>query len=278
MLLGTLQNNLIDILSNASIEDAKLETNLIIGFVTKQPHLQLNKQQELSRHTVKQITKLARKRSKHIPLQYLFKSVEFYNTTLKVNKNVLIPRPETEFLCEMVAKNIKATTNYANVLDLCCGSGAIGIALLKNCECQVTLSDVSKKALKVAKKNTALNNVRAELVRSNLFENVHQKYNVIVSNPPYIKESDLNNLEFQVKKYEPLLALNGYEDGLYFYKQIATNAPNYLHNGGKLWLECGMGQAQEIKKLFNINFKNIKLIKDINGIERYIYAEIKSNR
>lgn len=218
----------------------------------------------------KQIKRLVIKRSKHEPLQYIVGEVEFCGNKIKVNKNVLIPRNETEQLCDLVSK----TANDKKVLDLCCGSGCIGLGIKANSSADVTLADVSLKALNVAKNNAKLNNLNVTFVKSDLFKNVKGKFDIIVSNPPYIKTKDLETLQPEVKN-EPMLALDGETDGLSFYRQIINDAPRFLNKSGEIYFEYGIGQAKAIEKLLKKNFECIRIIKDYYNKDRFIYAKLK---
>ncbi len=210
---------------------------------------------------------IAKKRAEGMPLWYVIGETEFYGYKIKVNKNVLIPRPETEELCFNALKEIN---DGDSVLDMCTGSGAIAIAIKKNVNCNMTAVDVSLDALEVAKLNAKLNEVDIDFILSNAFENVSAKFDVILSNPPYIKTSDLSSLQKEVK-CEPTLALDGGDDGLDFYRILSKNAYKFLKNGGKLFMEIGAGQDKDIVELFNNdNYKNIMVLNDLNGIKRII--------
>lgn len=225
----------------------------------------------VTENQVKEIAKLAGERIEGKPLAYVLGNVDFYGYILKVNENVLIPRPETEELCAIAIKNITADDK---VLDMCTGSGAIAIAIQKQTNAHVTAVDVSEEALAVAKENAITSGANVEFIASDMFSNVTGIYNVIVSNPPYIKTDDLKNLQSEVK-LEPQIALDGGNDGLKFYKILATDGALYLKSGGTLYVEYGIGESNDILKILedSKNFKNIEIIKDIMGIERIIKAE-----
>ena len=210
----------------------------------------------------------AKKRAEGIPLAYVFGDVDFYGSILKVNKNTLIPRPETEELCMHALKEIKSSDK---VLDMCTGSGAIAITISVKTLATVIAVDVSEKALEIARENAKNLNASVDFIKSDLFENVSGKYNFILSNPPYIKSENLNSLQSEVK-YEPKLALDGGVDGLDFYRRLADLSHKFLEDNGVLFLECGIEQAKDIKNIFenNGNYLSISIINDINGIERII--------
>lgn len=208
------------------------------------------------------------------PLQYVLGFTYFYGRTFNVNKNVLIPRQDTECLVENALKNINKTNN---VLDLCCGSGCIGVTISKESGASVTCSDISAKALQVAKKNARDNNANVSFVKSDIFNKIKERFNVIVSNPPYIETQEIEKLENVVKDFEPHLALDGKENGLFFYEQIVANAKDYLKKDGLLFFEVGINQAENVKKLMEKDFENIKIVKDLGGIDRVCFGSLREN-
>ena len=210
----------------------------------------------------------ANERAKGIPLQYVFGDTEFYGLVLHVDERVLIPRPETELLAEEVVKRAAGKS----VLDLCTGSGAIAIAVKKLSDATVTASDVSSDALDVAKKNAEENGADIQFVQSDMFENIVGKYDIIVSNPPYIPASAIGKLSAEVKK-EPVIALDGGRDGLNYYRIIAEKAKEHLAEGGTLLLEVGIGQAESVAKLLG-NYGKVEVRKDYNNIDRIIIANV----
>ncbi len=211
------------------------------------------------------------------PIQYLIGNVDFYGYKIYVNRNVLIPRFETEQLVEKTIKKITEKYNKKiDILDLCTGSGCIAVALKKNMNCNMYASDISKKALLIAKKNKKINNVKINYIESDLFSNIKQKFDVIISNPPYIdKEKDI--VQESVKKYEPSLALYASNDGLYFYEKIIKNISKYLKEKYLVCLEIGENQHQQIIKIIkdNIYNCNISIEKDYSGKERFVFIENK---
>lgn len=263
-----------NILKSAGINDYVNNTNILCEHVLKVSKSELFCNIEISEKNHKKIIFLAKKRASGIPLQYIVGYVFFFNNKIYVNKNVLIPRNETEQLLEIVSLHLY---NNCKVLDLCSGSGCIGLGLKKfNENLFVTLCDISKKALYVAKKNAKANNLKVNFRHSDLFQNVKGKFNIIVSNPPYIKEKDLQTLSVEVQN-EPQLALNGKTDGLWYYKKIIENAPKFLENNGEIFFECGIKQAYSVAKYLEKNFECIKIIKDYYGINRFVYAKLKEN-
>ncbi|MBO7215153.1 MAG: peptide chain release factor N(5)-glutamine methyltransferase, partial [Clostridia bacterium] len=206
-------------------------------------------------------------RANKIPLAYVFGDADFYGFTFKVNKSVLIPRPETEELCMHALKEI---SDNSSVLDMCTGSGAISCVINLKSKAKVTAVDISLDALSVAKQNAESLGASVEFINCDLFDGVSGKFDFILSNPPYITKSDMAVLDDEVK-CEPSLALDGGEDGLDFYRRIANDGYKYLNANGIIYLECGINQARDIKALFeNENYSDVQIITDINGIERII--------
>lgn len=205
------------------------------------------------------------------PLQYVLKSANFYGYDFYVDENVLIPRSETEELCMHALKFINAESK---VLDMCTGSGAIGITVNLKTGANVTLADISEKALEVASKNAKDLNANVFAVNSDLFTNIEGEFDVILSNPPYIKTADLQSLQTEVK-YEPTLALDGGIEGLDYYYRIENEGYSHLKKGGIMILEFGIDESEKIFKIFDNTEKytNIEIKKDINGIDRFIKVE-----
>lgn len=262
-----------EILKNAGVLDYKNNTTLLCSYVLGKTKGELILVNDITKKQHNKIIELTKKRASGIPLQYLTKYVDFYYNKIYVNKNVLIPRNETEQLCDIIVSEIKENSA---VLDLCCGSGCIGLGIKNKVNsASVTLSDVSDKALYVAKKNALKNNLNVKIKKSNLFDNVNGKFDVIVSNPPYIKTSDLNKLSIEVK-HEPVLALDGDKDGFKYYLKIINDAPKFLNKNGKIYFECGVGQAQKIAKCLEKNFYCIKIIKDYYNKQRFVTGVLKS--
>ena len=220
---------------------------------------------------IKKIEKITAERSSGRPLWYCIGDTDFYGYTIKVDERVLIPRPETELLVENALKYINQDSK---VLDLCTGSGAIAITIQKESNANVTASDLSKEALTLAKENAIINDANVNFIKSDLFNQLQDnKFDVIVSNPPYIKTEDIVDLQKEVKSYEPLMALDGGVDGLDFYRKIARECKHYLTDNGVILLECGYNQAREIKELFR-DFSRVEIIKDYENIERIIVAVV----
>ena len=250
------------------------------------------------------VEKELRLRTKRIPLQYLMGTCEFMGYSFHVDGRVLIPRQDTERLVEwaldrisgeiemrkrdpdkkggnsklpIASKTVQESDNHLSpvkVLDLCTGSGCIGISIkLMRPQAQVTLSDISEEALAVAAGNASDLEADVRLVRSDLFENLTGAYDYILSNPPYIPTEEIDALMPEVRDHEPLLALDGRGDGLAFYRKIIREAPDYLRPGGWLVFEIGMDQGDDVRKLFDKEgFRDIQIIKDYAGLDRVAAA------
>lgn len=215
---------------------------------------------------------------KGVPLQYITNYQEFMGLDFYVDSNVLIPQPDTEILVEEVLDILKKDSDKKNVLDLCTGSGAIGISIAKYSESSITMSDISKNALEIAKKNATSNEVidKCNFVLSDMFENIDEKFDIIVSNPPYIKTKVINTLDVEVQN-EPNLALDGGEDGLNFYRIIAENAYKHLNKDGILALEIGYDQKEEVISLLEKvgQYTNIYCKKDLGNNDRIVVCKLK---
>lgn len=218
---------------------------------------------------IDKINAIVSDRIKGRPLWYCVGDTDFYGYTLKVDERVLIPRPETELLVEKALEIVK---NDSVVLDLCTGSGAIAIAVNKEKGVKTLAVDKSIDALELAKENAKIVGADVEFIESDMFSALNgNKFDVIISNPPYIKREDLSSLQSEVKDFEPIMALDGGEDGLDFYKIIANNAKDYLNVGGVLLLECGIGQATDIAEMLK-GFSSVEIIKDYENIDRIVKA------
>ena len=266
-----LTEKVIDILSKNDVNE-RSEAEWIVSICLNVKRSQVYTEDYVSIEKQRQIYKVVNERITGRPLWYCLGDTEFYGYKIKVDERCLIPRPETELLAEEVIKNCNVNTA---VLDLCTGSGAIAIAVKKESGAIVTAIDVSKYALDIAKENANLNSAEIEFIESDLFEGVsegvNRKFDIIVSNPPYIKSEEISSLQNEVKNFEPMNALDGGKDGLHFYRIICKHAKNHLNDNGILLLECGYNQAQEIAKMLD-GFKKIEIIKDYENIDRIIKA------
>ena len=232
----------------------------------------------LTKNETGKYMKFLEKRKNFMPVQYIVEKCEFMGLDFNVNPSTLIPRGDTEILVEYAINSIKKN-KFKTVLDIGTGSGAIAVSIAYYCpNVKVTAADISEKALKTAKKNAEKNSVRQRIdfIKSDIFENVISKYDVIISNPPYIKSDVIKTLMPQVKEYEPISALDGGNDGLYFYKKIISNCENYLNKNGELLFEIGYDQSFEVSRLLSEkNFTEIKTTKDYAGLDRVISSVYK---
>lgn len=217
---------------------------------------------------------LLSKRSKGVPVQYLLGTQSFYGYDFFVNENVLIPRADTEVL---VNEALKLAGENAKVLDLCTGSGCIAVSVkLERSDITVSASDISKDALKIARLNADYNNADITFYESDLFGSINEKYDVIISNPPYIETEEIEKLESNVKDFEPRTALDGGITGLDFYERIFSEAGDYLSEHGVVAVEIGYNQAAAVSDIAGKNgFENIRVVKDLSGLDRVVTAVLK---
>lgn len=214
-----------------------------------------------------------------IPYQYVLGSTIFFGCEILVNKNVLIPRPETEELVEWILKDINNKNQKLQIIDLCSGSGCISIALAKNLpKSQIDGIDVSEKALELSQKNSVLNKVSVNYIQTNLLDsekiNTNKKYDIIVSNPPYIKKSEKRDMDERVYKFEPNEALFVTDENpLIFYKEIIKFSMMNLNEKGKIYIEINQNLSEETQELFLKYFTFVELKKDLSGNYRMIKAE-----
>ena len=249
--------------------DENAESEWIVALTLGIKRDQVRDENLVSVRNIEKINNLVDERITGRPLWYCIGDTDFYGYRIKVDERVLIPRPETELLVETAIKYINPEKT---VLDLCTGSGAIAIAISKETGAKVFASDISLDALKLARENEEINCAKVKFVISNMFETFDvEKFDVIVSNPPYIKTEDVKKLQREIRDYEPIMALDGGEDGLHFYRVISEEAKKFLNDGGIVFLECGEGQAEEIKKMFSA-YSNVEIIKDLEGIDRIVKA------
>ena len=231
----------------------------------------------------KQYKELIRQRSEHVPLQYLLGTQEFMGYSFKVTPDVLIPRADTETVLEEVinkfqnSENLSGPDTILKILDLCTGSGCIAISLALILKPEVCVgTDISQKALKIAKANGENLAPMVKFIQSDLFENVTGTYDLIISNPPYIKSEECKKLMPEVKDHEPMLALDGKEDGLYFYREIIKDANKYLNPQGMLAFEIGYDQGDAVKELMETQgFSHVEIKKDLAGLDRLVFGFAK---
>ena len=258
-------------LNESDIKDYKVDAWLLMEYVTgfDRTAYFMRADEAIEENQKAKYLELLRQRGKRIPLQHLTKEQEFMGLKFKVNSSVLIPRQDTETLVEEVLKEIKPGMQ---VLDLCTGSGCIIISILHNAPGAVGAAiDISKQALNVAKENARQNGVSVDFEQSDLFHNVVGTFDVIVSNPPYIPSAEVVKLMPEVGEFEPLEALDGKEDGLYFYREIIGSCRDYLKPEGRIFFEIGFDQAEAVSKmLWENGFKEVRVIKDLARNDRVV--------
>ena len=253
------------------ITNPKQNAETIISHVLKVKRLDiyLQPEKEISDVQLNTILEITSRRKKYEPLQYILGETEFYGYKIIVNKRVLIPRPETELLVEKIINEEKKASS---MLEIGTGSGAIVIALAKNLDnIKIDAIDILKDVLKIAEQNAKLNNVEINFFQSDIFENVTDKYDLIISNPPYISQTDYEELPVEIKDFEPKSALQAMNNGLFFYNIILQNAKEYLTESGKIYFEIGYDQAEEITEIAKEKgLSDIRVFKDLNGSDRIV--------
>lgn len=258
-------------LTDAGVPDAALDAWYLLQMVCKieRSYYYVHGEEDITQDAQKEYEIAVQKRAEHIPLQYIIGEQEFMGLRFKVNSNVLIPRQDTETLVEQVLKIVKPGMK---VLDLCTGSGCVLISVLKNApELTGMGSDISKTALLVAQENAKLHEVDAEWVRSDLFDNITETFDVIMANPPYIPTGEILSLMPEVRDFEPENALDGGADGLDFYRKIAGQVKDYLNPGGYVYMEIGYDQGEAVSELMrNAGFTEVEVIKDLARNDRVV--------
>ena len=260
------------VLKEAGIEEAALDARLLLEEVcgTDRTTLYAHGEQELTEAEEKQYRDMTAERAKRIPLQHILGKTEFMGLTFLVNQNVLCPRQDTEVLVEEALKYLH---DGMRILDIGTGSGCILLSLLHySNDCTGVGADISGEALCLAKENAArLSEEAAEFIESNLFEKIEGTFEMIVSNPPYIRSGEIAGLMPEVRDYEPHEALDGGDDGLFFYREITKQAKNYLTGGGMLFYEIGFDQGDSVREIMENNgFLEIEIVKDFSGHDRVV--------
>lgn len=281
-----------EILSSCGIESAGKEAELMLRFGLQADSVTIYRDNpELSSHDKTAILDMVSRRSQREPLQYIIGTVDFIGLNLAVDRSVLIPRPETELMAEYAAKTVKryelsvmsargyakAPNSKLRMLDLCTGSGCLALSLAKEFpQSEVTGCDNSISALTIARKNAATNNiVNVSFAEGDLFHGVKpgSEFDMIISNPPYIRSDDIQCIQPEVRDWEPISALDGGKDGLDYFRKIIPESVNFLKQNGILIFEHGDGQSREVSAMLsNAGFKSINAMKDYSGKERVIQA------
>lgn len=264
----------------ADVPDPRIDAELILCHLTGLDRMSMLMQgsKELTNEQEQRFSSLLLSRTRREPLQYLLGTQYFYGLSFQVDSRVLIPRQETETLCEWGISHLRKLT-HPRALDLCTGSGAIAVTLKHECpHAEVTAADLSTDALEVASSNARLNHADVHFVQGDLWEPVQNKtFDLILSNPPYIPTLDCNTLQQEVMQ-EPRMALDGGADGLDFYRRIATGAAAHLSPAGMIAVEVGIGEAQDVAVLFkNAGLCDVQIINDLYGVERIVSARRRSD-
>ncbi|MDO9026706.1 MAG: peptide chain release factor N(5)-glutamine methyltransferase [bacterium] len=277
MTIGQLLQWGAEALRQKGIESPELESEILLSFVFKcgRARLFLKNSEHVPKALESKFRRAVAQRQTRKPWQYITGETEFYGLKIKVNRNVLIPRPETELLAEAVLKRWKP--EWTTVLDIGAGSGAISIALARNLpNARIWASEISPGAGALAKRNVASHGLsrRVKIVKADIYPTIKQRYDCIVSNPPYIPSSQLKSLQPEISLYEPWQALDGGRDGLKFYRLIFQKLKTYLNPGGLLALEIGQGQGSQVRELLKNADPGIKveIIKDYSKIQRIVLA------
>lgn len=269
------KNGIIKLKEN-NIEEPLLKIRILVASVLNKSkeYVMAHSEEKLDEDKEKRILEGIEQLRNYVPIQYITNNQEFMKLNFFVNQNVLIPRSDTEILVEEVINTYK--NEHVKILDMCTGSGCIAISLKKYMQnSEVYGIDISKEALKVAQINAKNNNVDVKFKCSDMFADIQNKdFDVIVSNPPYIKTQVINTLAKEVKN-EPIIALDGGEDGLYFYKKIINEAFNFLADNGMIFLEIGFDQKEELEKLIKADkrYKLLKTKKDLGDNDRIVVVK-----
>ncbi len=259
-------------LAESNTDTPLLDAQLIVGNAAGMTRVQIltYPDKELNENEICKINEMCSERIKHKPMQYILGVCEFMGLDFKVNSHTLIPRGDTEILVERAIEIVKKNT-YNSVLDIGTGSGAIAVSIAKYTNTHVDAVDISEGALKTAIENGSNNGVNVNFFKSDLFSEVNEKYDIILSNPPYIEKDVIETLEPDVKDYEPLSALDGGNDGLDFYRRIINYIYSYINKNGCVIFEIGYNQGDKVSKLLSEKgFENISVEKDLSGLDRVV--------
>lgn len=266
-----------DFLKNLEYTDPIYETRKILGEILEKDlsYLVSHDNEELPASVEIKYFDILKKRKEGLPLQYILGREDFYGRTFTVLEGVLIPRQDTEISVEVILKILKEN-NIKNLLEIGCGSGIVSITLDLETKEQVDITavDISPQAIKNTKINKNYLKSNIKILESNLFEEINEKFDLIYSNPPYIKSHEIENLQVEVRDHEPRLALDGGSDGLYFYRKIIKDAPIFLNSHGYLVFEIGYDEAEDISSIMRENF-DLEIYKDLNNLDRVVVGRLK---
>lgn len=262
-------------LKEAGIEEAGLDARLLLEYIchTDRNTLLVHGDREQNEMEEQFYRMCIEKRAARIPLQHITGEQEFMGLTFRVNQHTLIPRQDTEILVE---EGMRHMFDGMRILDMCTGSGCILLSLLKySNECEGTGVDISEEALRVARENAQRLGLEADFIQGDLFENISGKrFDMIISNPPYIETAVIETLMPEVREHEPVQALDGMEDGLFFYRKIVDKAAGFLEKGGWLLFEIGYNQGEAVRKLMTAQgFAAVEVVKDYAGLDRVVLGQ-----
>lgn len=261
-----------DTLQTAGVEEAGLDAWYLLSYcmgISKSQYYMMQ-EDDITEEMQMSYIQLINERCTRKPLQYITHLQEFMGLEFYVDENVLIPRQDTEILVELALKYCE----NKSVLDMCTGSGCIAVSIAKLGEARdVTASDISKEALCIAAKNASNNDVNISFIESDLWKNIDGKYDIVVSNPPYVTADEMKGLMPEVIEHEPELALYGGDDGLDIYKRIISKLAEHINNGGYIFFEIGYAQGKSVSDILLENgFEDVKIEKDLAGLDRVVWA------
>ena len=262
-------------LKDLEYTDPIYETRRILSFLLKKDlsYLVSHDIEELDSFVEDKYFDILKKRKNGMPLQYIFGEENFYGRTFRVLEGVLIPRQDTEISVETLLKIIK-NNKINNMLEIGCGTGIVSISVDLETKIDVTAVDISKRAIENSIINKEKLGSGIKIMKSDLFSNIKESFDLIYSNPPYIKSDEIEKLQVEVRKHEPRLALDGGEDGLHFYRKIIEKAPKYLNDRGYLVFEIGHDEAKDICALMEDKF-DIEVIKDLSKLDRVVVGQLR---
>ncbi|MCH5332927.1 MAG: peptide chain release factor N(5)-glutamine methyltransferase [Agathobacter sp.] len=268
------------ILGKADIEDAKNDAWLLLAMACKIDHTYyyMHMDEEMGEEQFREFESVIKKRSERVPLQYITGEQEFMGLTFHVNSHVLIPRQDTETLVEAALRQIRPGMK---IMDMCTGSGCVLISILKHSHGVTGFGyDISKQALKCAKENARFNDVPAVFEKSNLFEDVMERdFDMIVANPPYIPTDEIMTLMPEVSQFEPVSALDGHEDGLFFYREMIRRCADYLKPDGYVFFEIGFDQGEAVSAMLReAGYEDVRIMQDLAHKDRVVSACFKGGQ
>ncbi len=270
-------NKTIAYFESKGIENAKIDAQTLLADVMqcKRLELFLHFEDPVVGEKLDKFRNYVRRRGKREPLQHILGKCDFFGITVKCDKRGLIPRPETEYLCEMLAEKFDARKENFSILELGVGSGAVSLSLKNAFEnAQVVGVDLSDDALELARENAEFTGLQVDFKKSDWFENLDGKFDLIVANPPYLSDEEVAEAQPEVKDFDPKMALRSDENGIADLRKILACAPNYLREGGLIACECGLGQPEILAKEFADKYASIEIVEDLTHRNRFIFATL----